>query len=214
MAKPKLPVGEIAIERNITQRCDGFAFRVRMMAHGLRFDETFHSLQEARAFRDRKRADIALDPTAQLIHAARLARQSAHLTLGELLKRYQTEVTPAKKGARAERLRINKLLRFPVAQLPARFPADDINGFAACDLIQPRAQDGVGRELTRVAGELEKGALGDLLGQLRRPDLAQGGGKHEGEVSADDLREGILGLMPGVAVEQLPVALSRFAHVQ
>ncbi len=120
MTKPKHPPGEIAIERNITRRCDGFAFRVRMMAQGIRYDETFHSLQDARAFRDRKRSDITLDPAAQLVHAARLARQSANLTLGELLKRYQAEVTPTKKGARAERLRINKLLRFPIAQLPAR----------------------------------------------------------------------------------------------
>ena len=120
VTKPKHPPGEIAIERNITRRCDGFAFRVRMMAQGIRYDETFHSLQDARAFRDRKRSDITLDPAAQLVHAARLARQSANLTLGELLKRYQAEVTPTKKGARAERLRINKLLRFPIAQLPAR----------------------------------------------------------------------------------------------
>jgi len=113
-------VGEIAIDRNITLRSDGFAYRVRMMVNGARIDETFHSLDEARAFRDRKRSNLALDPTAALVIANRQTRRDASVTLGNLLTRYQQEVTPNKKGERAERLRINKLLRFPIANLPVR----------------------------------------------------------------------------------------------
>ena len=62
------------------------------------------------------------------------------------------------------------------AQLAAGFPANHVNGGSAGDLIEPRGEDGVGREVVRVAGEVGEGGLGDFLGQLRRSDLAKRGG--------------------------------------
>ena len=96
------------------------------------------------------------------------------------------------------------------AELAAGFAADDINGGAAGDLIEPRGEDGVGREAVRLAGEVGEGGLGDFLGELRGADLAERGGKDEVEVAADDLGEGILGVLPGVARKQLQV---RVAHL-
>lgn len=120
MAKKQFQDEKI-VEKNITQRCGGFSFRVRMTVTGVRIDETFDTLEEARAFRDRKRADLALDPTAKLVLQSReIKRQAAKLTFDALLKRYSTEITPTKKGKRTELLRINKLRRFPIAALPAQ----------------------------------------------------------------------------------------------
>jgi integrase len=118
MAK-KQTQDETIVEKNITQRCGGFSFRVRMTVSGLRIDENFNTLQEARAFRDRKRADLALDPTAKLVLQSReIKREAAKLTFDALLNRYAIEITSDKKGKRAELLRINKLRRFPIATLP------------------------------------------------------------------------------------------------
>lgn len=120
MARKQIP-DERIIEKNITQRCGGFSFRVRMTVAGVRIDENFDTLDEARAFRDRKRADLALDPTAKLVLQSREAkREAARLTLSALLKRYAEEVTPSKKGKRAELLRIKKLQRFDIAALPVQ----------------------------------------------------------------------------------------------
>lgn len=85
------------------------------------------------------------------------------------------------------------------AQLTAGLAAHDINGFAACDLIQPGAEDGAGRKLARVLGELEEGGLSDFLGQLWRAHLPQRGGVNEVEVPADQFREGLVGPITGEA---------------
>ena len=96
------------------------------------------------------------------------------------------------------------------AQLAAGFAADDINGGAAGDLIEPRGEDGVGREAVRVAGEVGEGGLGDFLGELRRADLPERGGMDEVEVAADEFGEGVLGVLAGVAREQLQVGVAHF----
>lgn len=112
---------ERIVEKNITQRCGGYSYRVRMTVCGARIDENFDTLDEARAFRDRKRADIAIDPTAKLVLQSREAkREAARLTLNSLLIRYAKEITPSKKGKRAELSRINKLQRFQIAALPTQ----------------------------------------------------------------------------------------------
>ena len=97
------------------------------------------------------------------------------------------------------------------AQLAAGLTADDINGRAACDLIEPRAEDGVGRETVGVLGEVGKGRLGDFLGELRRTDLTERGGMDEVEVAADQFSKGIFSVLLSKAREQLQVG---FAHGQ
>lgn len=129
---------EQIVEKNITQRCGGYSFRVRMTVSGVRIDETFDTLNEARAFRDRKRADLAIDPTAKLVLQSREAkREAARLTLDVLLARYADEVTPTKKGKRAEALRIKKLRRFPIASLPVQL----IDRTALRDFMQAGTKD-------------------------------------------------------------------------
>jgi hypothetical protein len=87
------------------------------------------------------------------------------------------------------------------AELSAGFAADDINGRAAGDLIEPGGEDGIGREAVRLPGEVGESGLSDFLGQLRGTDLAERGGKDQIQVAADDLGEGILGVLPGVSRE-------------
>ncbi|HUW51544.1 MAG TPA: site-specific integrase [Sulfuricella sp.] len=120
MAKRKTQ-DERIVERNITQRCGGYSYRVRMNVAGIRIDETFDTLEEARAFRDRKRADLAMDPTAKLVLQGReTKREAAKLTLNTLLTRYSIEVTANKKGKMVELPRIKKLQRFDIAALPVQ----------------------------------------------------------------------------------------------
>jgi hypothetical protein len=65
------------------------------------------------------------------------------------------------------------------AELAAGFSPDDINGSPARDLIQPGAENGVGREAVRLAREIGESGLSDLFGELRRTDLAERGRKNE-----------------------------------
>jgi hypothetical protein len=61
MASKKVQ-NERIVERNITVRCDGFSYRVRLTINGARIDETFDTLEGARAYRDRMRADATVIP--------------------------------------------------------------------------------------------------------------------------------------------------------
>ena len=67
------------------------------------------------------------------------------------------------------------------------------------------------RRAVRLAGEVREGRLGDFLGELRGADLAERGGEDQIKVTADQLGEGTLGVLPGVARKQLQV---RVAHLQ
>lgn len=118
MPAPK-KLSERTIDKNITVRCDGYSFRVRLTIKGLRIDETFDSLQDARAYRDRMKSDATIDPTHRLVLEAKQRKQeAAQMTLGALLDRYEREITPAKKGAAVERTKIGKLKRYPISRLP------------------------------------------------------------------------------------------------
>lgn len=126
MAKRKPTPDDCVVDKNITVRCSGASFRVRMNVNGVRVNETFDTLDDARAFRDRKRSDVAMDPAAYLVRSSRVARrEAAQLTFRVLLERYEREVTPGKKGARAELGRIRRLKTFEVVDLPARFVTRD-----------------------------------------------------------------------------------------
>lgn len=106
-----------------------------------------------------------------------------------------------------------------LAQLPTGFAADDINGGAASDLIEPRGQHGrrvwSGRHFRGVAGEVGEDRLGDFLGELRGADLAERGGMDEIDMAANQFRKGGFGMVAGIAREQLMVAVGhRIAHFQ
>jgi hypothetical protein len=97
------------------------------------------------------------------------------------------------------------------AQLAAGLPADDIRGGAVCDLVEPGGEDGVRRKTVRIARETDEGGLSDFLSKMCRADLALCGGKDQIEMAADDFRERLLGVVPGVAREQFQIGV---AHVQ
>lgn len=110
---------ERVVERNITTRCDGYSFRVRLTISGARIDETFDALQDARAYRDRMRADATTDPTHRLVLEAKQKKEeSIKTTLMALLDRYLVEITPTKRGAQVESAKIGKLKRYEIARLP------------------------------------------------------------------------------------------------
>jgi len=144
---------EVKIERNITVRSDGYAFRVRMMAHGVRFDETFHTLDEARAFRDRKRSDVVLDPTAALVLAHRQIKREAGTALVDLLKRYLEEITPTKKGEKAETYRIKRLMAFPISRTPVRLLNREVlTDFLAVERKQGKSENDLRKYLMLISG--------------------------------------------------------------
>jgi len=99
------------------------------------------------------------------------------------------------------------------AQLAAGLAADDINGGAAGDLIEPRGEDGVWREAVRVARKVRENGLSDFLGELRRADLPERSGMDEVEMAPDDLGEGVLGVLPGVTREQFQVGIAHFKSI-
>jgi hypothetical protein len=62
-----------------------------------------------------------------------------------------------------------------------------------------------------MAGKLNEDQLRNFLGELRRANLAERGRMNQVEMAANDFREGILGVVPGVAREEISIGV---AHVQ
>jgi hypothetical protein len=79
---------------------------------------------------------------------------------------------------------------------------------AARDLIQPRGQNGLGLQPGSAPRQIDEDGLRDLLGKLRRADLAQRRGIDQAEVAPDDFCERILGVLPGIAREQFQVGVA------
>ena len=90
-----------------------------MTINGARIDETFDTLQDARAYRDRMRADATTDPTHRLVLEAKQKKEeAAKTTLSDLLDKYLKEITPMKRGEQVESAKIGKLKRYEIARLP------------------------------------------------------------------------------------------------
>jgi len=108
------------IERNIEARSDGFSFRVRMKIGETYINETFFSLEEARAYRDLLRAGKSTDKDQDKVLRAKAAKKKAiSLTVGSLFDRYLAEVTVHKKGWKEETYSIKRLQRNShLAKLP------------------------------------------------------------------------------------------------
>ncbi|MGD0745659.1 MAG: hypothetical protein ABSA45_10940 [Verrucomicrobiota bacterium] len=105
-----------------------------------------------------------------------------------------------------------------LAQLPARFFADDVNRGPARDLIQPRRQgtdrrDACATNFAGVAREVGEDGLRDFLGQLRRADLPQRGGKDQVQMSPDDFGEGVLQILSRVLPQQIQIACHSFESI-
>lgn len=104
------------VEKNIYQR-GLYSYQVKMMVHDHKVTETFDDLASAREFRDRKRLEAATDPHLKQTYQTQISKKSARTYLVEnALDRYLAEITPRKKGAKCETLKIGKLKRCTIAR--------------------------------------------------------------------------------------------------
>lgn len=107
------------------------SYQVKMMVSGYTVTATFDTLAEARAFRDSKRASVALDPDAKRVLESRVARAEVKsMTLSKALAKYEKEVTPTKKGAAVEQSYIRKINRHQIAKKSIyQLTPDDVIAF-------------------------------------------------------------------------------------
>lgn len=119
-----------AIERGIYQR-GPCSFQVKLMVDGHLITGTFDTLGEARAYRNSKRASLALDPDAQRVLESRIKRHEVKAaTLSKILDRYKDEVSSKKKSATSEAYKIAKIKRSDLANKSLyRITPDDILAF-------------------------------------------------------------------------------------
>ncbi len=119
-----------AVEKGIYQR-GPYSFQVKLMVDGHLVSGTFDTLEEARAFRNSRRAALALDPDAKRVLESRVRRHEVKAaTLSKILDRYQEEVSSKKKSADSEIYKIAKIKRSKLAEMSIyRITADDVTAF-------------------------------------------------------------------------------------
>lgn len=119
-----------AIERGIYQR-GPCSFQVKLMVDGELITHTADTLAEARAFRNSKKAALALDPDAKRVLKSRITRHEVKAaTLSKMLDRYKDEVSSKKKSAASEAHKIAKIKRSELADKSLyRITPDDILSF-------------------------------------------------------------------------------------
>lgn len=101
-----------------TFRKRGKSIRVEVYKHGVRRSATFDTITQAKEW-----ATL----TESAILEKKSARVVANKTVGDAFKRYADEISPTKKGARWERIRLNSLQRYSLASLSlADLTATDI----------------------------------------------------------------------------------------
>jgi integrase len=101
-------------------RKSGRGWRAEIFRKGIRLSETFETKAAAQAWAGQQEAKIISGHRGEV----------PNLTFGDLLERYEREVSAHKKGYRWERLRIKLILRDPVALAGLRrFSAVDVSGW-------------------------------------------------------------------------------------
>jgi len=118
------------IERGIYQR-GPFSFQVKLMVDGHRIVGTFDSLEEARAFRDAKRAALTLDPDAKRLLETRAKRSDVKAaTLATILHRYKKEISSKKKSSDSEAHKIARIQRSSLGKKSLyRITPEDVAAF-------------------------------------------------------------------------------------
>lgn len=101
------------------------------MVDGHRIVGTFDSLEEARAFRDAKRAALTLDPDAKRLLETRAKRSDVKAaTLATVLDRYKKEISSKKKSAESEAHKIGRIQRSSLAKKSLyRITPEDVIAF-------------------------------------------------------------------------------------
>lgn len=156
------------IDKGIYKR-GPYSFQVKMMVNGYLLSGTFDTIDEARAFRDAKRASLALDPDAQRVLASRARRSEIkELSLSKALMRYEQEITPTKKGADVERGYIRKVQRNKIAKKSLfQVSAEDISDFLNT-LVRDREGPLKGQPLTDESKRKYAALLSNLFETARR----------------------------------------------
>jgi integrase len=121
-------------------------FRVQISVRGVRESETFASKREAQTWAARRETEL---------RAIATGRGQTVRTLGDLLKRYREEVSPGKRGARWEQIRLSALERqLPVSKKLADLRLADFAKWRDDRLTQV-GKGTVLRELGLLQGALE-----------------------------------------------------------
>jgi integrase len=149
------------IERNIEARSDGYSFRVRMKIGQTFINETFFSIDEARAYRDLLRAGKATDKEQEKVLRAKAEKKkAAHLTVDSLLERYAAEVTPTKKGRKEEAYAIGRLRRMKAfSNLPVYLVNGETIERLKRDLTDCRLSDTTIRKYLMIVSHVFKVAI-------------------------------------------------------
>jgi len=139
------------------------SYQVKLTINGCSVSGTFSTLAEARAYRDSKRAAVALDPDAKRVLASRVKKADVKaLTLAKALERYEKEITPRKKGAEVEKGFIRKINRHKIAkQSIYQITGEDVNSF-----LNSLQRDGTGPQAGKALTGETKRKYASLISSL------------------------------------------------
>jgi integrase len=150
-----------------TYRKRGSTWRAEIAKNGVRFSGTFSSKAEAVAWATEKEAELGRGGTAALIANKK--------TFADALRRYQVEVSPTKRGARWESLRLAVFLDLDWAgERIGRITPDDLAKWRDGRLKVVKAST-VNRELNLISAVFEharrewKWLAVNPVGDVRRP---------------------------------------------
>ena len=122
-----------------------YQYRVRIRLKGVSLTETFESREAAEAWAAEREAEIRQNPDQYRSEHER-QQHAKTITVSDILEKYRDEVTPTKKGADAERARINAMLRSELATLTL----DELSVSAVSTYIRPAAANRSMDALSRV----------------------------------------------------------------
>ena len=190
----------------ITKRGNGWSVQVRRKGFSAQY-RTFRLKREAEAWARMQEAGVDRQ------HAPADLRALRRMTLGDVLRRYLIEVTPRKRSADSERLRLGKVLRAPLCDLAlADLTAGPLAAYRDERLRSVRPGT-VRRELSLIRHALEIArcewdvALPDNpLGRVSLPSLRNARTRRLNPGEIERLREAL-----GRARNPLPLAIVTFA---
>jgi integrase len=122
----------------------GKSYRAEVYVNGIRESRSFNTHAHAKAWKTARELALSNNPI-----------QASQKPLSAALSRYADEVSPSKKGARWEAVRLSKLSRDPIASIPLRdLSATDVAAWRdrALRSIKPAS---VAREFTLLRSVLE-----------------------------------------------------------
>lgn len=156
------------IEKGIYRR-GAASFQVKMMVGGHTLSGTFENLDEARAYRNSKRASLSLDPDAARVLNSRVNKAEAkQMTLSVALDRYQREVSAFKKSNVKEAHTINKIKRAKIASMSLyRIAPEDVSNYMK-SMVREQAGPLKGTPLSEITKRKHAALLSHLFNIARK----------------------------------------------